>query len=77
MTCCEVGNIVSHVLATWLGGFKNIPDTNLEIQNRIDVTVRKVTCDQCSFTRQVFELSFFDLILHYELYDEAGVVLSF
>lgn len=44
VTCREVGNIVSDVLATWLGGFKNTPDTNLEIQNEIDPTVRKV-CD--------------------------------
>lgn len=44
VTCREVGNVVSDVLATWLGGSRNTPDTNLEIPNEIDPTVRKV-CD--------------------------------
>lgn len=50
VTCREVGCVVSHVFATWLGGFKNTPEANLESQNRIDVK-RGVWffSDQCLF----------------------------
>lgn len=42
MTCLEVASVVSDVLATWMGGFGNTPNTNLEIWNKIDASMRKV-----------------------------------
>ncbi len=64
MTCCEEGNVVSNVLATWLKGFRNTQDTNLEIQNRIDATVRKV-CDY--LLRRLARINFTELYPAFDL----------
>lgn len=56
MTCLEVASVVSDVLATWMGGFGNTPNINLEIWNKIDASMRKSLCCQSGWQRLVTKL---------------------